>query len=108
MAKKASSPVFTAPPWKAIEAPSIYNENAWEIIDDMGVVLAQLAGPLAEEVAANARIMAAAPEGYQLVSCMRNACEEHLSELNSEMVTGRPGASDEELDDLQAQIDNWT
>jgi hypothetical protein len=49
----------------------------------------------------------AAPDGYNLAFCMRNACEDHLSELNEQMSHGNESASEEELDDLQAQIDNW-
>lgn len=56
----------------------------------------------------NARLIAAAPDGYDLALSMRNACEERLSELNSEMSHGRQGAGDDELDDLQVQIDNWS
>jgi hypothetical protein len=37
----------------------------------------------------------------------RESCEEHLSVLNDEMVSGRPGADESELDDLQEQIDHW-
>jgi hypothetical protein len=38
---------------------------------------------------------------------MRNACNEHLAELNDQMANDQGAPSVEELDDLQAQIDNW-
>jgi hypothetical protein len=56
---------------------------------------------------ANARLIAAAPDGLKLAKTFQESCEEHMSVLNDEMVAGKPDASEGDLDDLQDQIDHW-
>ena len=63
---------------------------------------------LYEREKARAKRRSLSAEARALALSMRNACEEHLTILNDEMIAGKHAADDAELDDLQAQIDNWT
>lgn len=101
------SPAYTEGPWHVAKHPS----GSYQIFS-AEYSIASLEYVEGDESAlyldANARLIAAAPDGYILALSMRNACEVHLRKLNSEMSDGREGADDDELDDLQAQIDNWS